>query len=257
MGQLKQLEQQILDEWRRFAESKHDAEEFSEDGLLWRGLIYYADGSWHRREGNEEELWLNAKRRLLILTKDLNDTEAWNIRQETGRQNTAVFSYQCGAPFIKNLRMWTYGLLHTTPEEIPDFKTVRNMELSGPFFETAPIAHVNCKKQCGGSSITNRLLSSYLNDYADFLKKQIALYDANIILCCGCVNGKNLILDFVRSQYLADLQVVPDTEDWIYYSPATEKWVINSYHPSARIGYEECYVGMMNAFHLALSRKTL
>ena len=55
MGQLKQLEQQILDEWRRFAESKHDAEEFSEDGLLWRGLIYYADGSWHRREGNEEE----------------------------------------------------------------------------------------------------------------------------------------------------------------------------------------------------------
>ena len=35
MGQLKQLEQQILDEWRRFAESKHDAEEFSEDGLLW------------------------------------------------------------------------------------------------------------------------------------------------------------------------------------------------------------------------------
>lgn len=105
MGQLKQLEQQILDEWRRFAESKHDAEEFSEDGLLWRGLIYYADGSWHRREGNEEELWLNAKRRLLILTKDLNDTEAWNIRQETGRQNTAVFSYQYGAPFIKNLRM--------------------------------------------------------------------------------------------------------------------------------------------------------
>lgn len=176
MGQLKQLEQQILDEWRRFAESKHDAEEFSEDGLLWRGLIYYADGSWHRREGNEEELWLNAKRRLLILTKDLNDTEAWNIRQETGRQNTAVFSYQYGAPFIKNLRMWTYGLLHTTSEEVPDFKTVRNMELSGPFFETAPIAHVNCKKQCGGSSITNRLLSLYLNDYADFLKKQIALY---------------------------------------------------------------------------------
>ena len=257
MGQLKQLEQQILDEWRRFAESKHDAEEFSEDGLLWRELIYYADGSWHRREGNEEELWLNAKRRLLILTKDLNDTEAWNIRQETGRQNTAVFSYQYGAPFIKNLRMWTYGLLHTTSEEVPDFKTVRNMELSGPFFETAPIAHVNCKKQCGGSSITNRLLSLYLNDYADFLKKQIALYDANIILCCGCVNGKNLILDFVRSQYLTDLQVVPDTGDWIYYSPATEKWVINSYHPSARIGYEECYVGMMNAFHLALSRKTL
>ena len=134
MGQLKQLEQQILDEWRRFAESKHDAEEFSEDGLLWRGLIYYADGSWHRREGNEEELWLNAKRRLLILTKDLNDTEAWNIRQETGRQNTAVFSYQYGAPLSKTCVCGPTDYYNTTSEEVPDFKTVRNMELSGPFF---------------------------------------------------------------------------------------------------------------------------
>lgn len=254
MGQLKLLEQQILDEWRRFAESRHDAEEFSEDGLLWRGEIYYADGTWHRKEGREEEQWVKAKRRLLILTKDLNDTEAWNIRQETGRQNTAVFSYQNGVPFIKNLRMWSYGLLHTTADEMPDFETARNMELSGPFFETAPIAHVNCKKQCGGSSISDALLSSYLNDYADFLRKQIALYDADVILCCGCAKGKNRILDFVRSQYLQDLQVIPSTGDWVYHSPSTGKWVINSYHPSARIGYEESYNGMMNAFQFALSQ---
>lgn len=252
MGQLKQQEQQILDEWRQFAASRNDAEEFSEDGLLLRGEIYYADGAWHRKAGNEEEQWLKARRRLLILTKDLNDTEAWDIRQETGRRNTTLFSYRQGLPFIKNLRMWSYGLLHTTTQKTPDFATARNMELSGPFFETAPIVHVNCKKQCGGASISNALLSRYLDTYAHFLKRQIALYDANVILCCGYARERNLILDFVRSQYLPDLEIVPQTEDWVYYSPETEKWVINSYHPSARIGYEECYNDMIHAFQLAL-----
>lgn len=256
MGKLKETEQQILDEWRRFAELRKDAEEFSEDGLLWRGEIYFADGAWHRKEGDEEERWLHAPRRLLILTKDLNDTEAWNIRQETGRQNKAVFSYQHGVPYIKNLRMWSYGLLQTTADAAPDFQTARNMEITGPFFETAPIAHVNCKKQCGGSSISNALLSSYLNTYSEFLKQQIAVYNADVLLCCGCAKDTNLILDFVRSQYLTDLQVVPSTGEWIYYSPSTDKWVINSYHPSARIGYEENYEGMMHAFRLALATQT-
>ena len=105
MGQLKQLEQQILDEWRRFAESKHDAEEFSEDGLLWRGLIYYADGSWHRREGNEEELWLNAKRRLLILTKDLNEYSCILL---------SVWSTIYQKPAYVDLRTITYNFRRST-----------------------------------------------------------------------------------------------------------------------------------------------
>lgn len=253
METLKEKEQRVLDEWRRAAESRNDAEEFSEDGLLWRGKIYFEDGAWHRKEGAEEELWQKAGRRLLILTKELNDTEAWNIRQETGRPNRAVFSYQSGGLFIKNLRMWSYGLLHATATDMPDFRTARNMELSGPFFETAPIAHVNCKKQCGGAHISDAVLASYMNTYAPYLKQQVALYDADVILCCGCAKDRNLILDFVRSQYLTDLQEVPSTGGWIYYSPSTGKLAINSYHPSARIGYEECYEGMMTAFQLALN----
>ena len=90
----------------------------------------------------------------------------------------------------------------------------------------------------------------------EFLKQQIAVYNADVLLCCGCAKDTNLILDFVRSQYLTDLQVVPSTGEWIYYSPSTGKWVINSYHPSARIGYEENYEGMMHAFRLALATQT-
>lgn len=106
---MKKSEQQILDAWREEAERLHDAHEFSEDGLLYRGKIFFEDNAWHRETGDEETLWLKAERNLLIITKELNDTEAWNIREETGRPNVIDFSYQKGVPFIKNLRMWSYG----------------------------------------------------------------------------------------------------------------------------------------------------
>lgn len=249
---MKKSEQQILDAWREEAERLHDAHEFSEDGILYRGKIFFEDNAWHRETGDEETLWLKAERNLLIITKELNDTEAWDIREETGRPNVIDFSYQKGVPFIKNLRMWSYGILHSTPNYYPDFEEARNMELSGPFFEKAPIAHVNCKKQCGGAAISQKTLSEYINRYSRFLKEQIALYDADVILCCGNANGQNLILNFVKSQYLEDLCPVDGTDGWIYYSPSTRKIVIDSYHPSARIGYEETYYAMMSGFMLTL-----
>lgn len=245
---IKKIEQEILDEWRKHAESINDAHEFSEDGLLYRGEIFFESGTWHRREGKEEELWHNANRRLLIITKELNDTEAWNVREETGRQNCAAFSYQKGVPFIKNLRMWSYGLLNSTSDYYPEFDKSRDMNVSGPFFENAPIAHINCKKQCGGAKINQKTLSEYINKYSIFLKKQIALYNADIIICCGSANGQNIILDFVKSQYLKDMHIVEGTCNWIYYSPSTGKIVIDSYHPSARIGYQEVYEDMMSGF---------
>lgn len=249
---IKKTEQKILDEWRKYAESINDAHEFSEDGLLYRGNIFFEYDTWHRKEGKEEELWLNARRKLLIITKELNDTEAWNIREETGRQNCAAFSYHRGVPFIKNLRMWSYGLLNSTSDYYPEFDEARDMNVSGPFFENAPIAHINCKKQCGGAQISQKTLSEYINRYSIFLKSQIALYDADVILCCGNANGQNLIFDFVKSQYLDDLQLVDDTGNWIYHSPSTGKIVIDSYHPSARIGYKEVYEDMMSGFRTTL-----
>lgn len=249
---IKVLEKNILTEWKQLAQKNNDAENFSEDGLLFRGEIYYENGCWHRKEGDEEQRWAEADRRLLILTKDLNDSEAWDIKQETGRRNTAAPSYDMAIAFYKNLRMWSYGLLNTTAEHNTPFDTAKNMDISGPFYEQAPIARVNCKKQCGSSSIKDATFSHYLETYAMPLKRQIAIYDADIIICCGCSSGHNRILDFIKAQYLTDLTMVPDCDNWIYYSPSTGKIAINSYHPSARIGYENAYCGMIDNYHKAL-----
>lgn len=243
-------EEQIQSEWREQAALNNDAEEFATDGLLFRGEIHYVDGYWRRERGNEVENWNNSSHRLLILTKDLNDEEAWDIREETGRRNMVAFSYERAISFYKNLRMWSYGLLQSTIDGYPSYDEARDMDISGPFYETAPIARINCKKQVGGSSISDQSMMYYLETYSEFLLKQIALYDADMILCCGCSTGKNLILDFIRSQYLKDLICIPETDNWIYYSPSTHKIIVNSYHPSARIGYEDTYINMMKALNI-------
>lgn len=243
----------LMKEWLDRSVSSCDGDELSHDGLLFRGEIYYEEGCWHRKRGEEEALWHNADRRLLILTKDLNDDEAWDIRQETGRLNTVAYSYERAIPFYKNLRMWSYGLLKTTPDSFPEFEEARDMMLSGPFYETAPVARVNCKKQVGQGSISDPVFMGFLEKYASLLKRQISLYDADVILCCGSSNGRNLILDFVKSQYLTDLVPVPDTGNWIYRSPSTGRIAVNSYHPSARIGYECTYTDMMSSFMKALA----
>lgn len=245
-------EEAIQKQWLKMAQDHNDAESLCTDGILFRGPINYIDGFWARAKGDEENKWTEAPRRLLILTKDLNDDDGWDIRQETGRYNEVAFSYERAIAFYKNLRMWSYLMLTGQPDRMPSYKEARNMNIVGPFYETAPIARVNCKKQVGGSSISDATLMKYLETYAPLLKEQIALYDANIIYCCGFSNDRNIILDFVRSHYLTDLMPVPDTEGWFYYSPSANKLVVDSYHPSARIGYEDTYYDLSDAYGIAL-----
>lgn len=254
MGKIKLIEDHLLRKWLESSIANGDGDNFAQDGLLYRGDIFFEDDAWHRKSGGEERLWEAADKKLLILTKDLNDTEAWNIREETGRRNELTFDYSKTSPFYKNIRMWSYGLLNTDSDgNTPPFSEAKDMNVSGVFYEKAPIARVNCKKQCGGGSISDKVLEEYIRRYASLLLQQISLYDANIIMCCGCKGDVNLILNFVRNMYLKDLACVEGTGDWIYYSPSTGKVVINTYHPSCRISFEDNYTNMMAAYQVFIN----
>jgi uracil-DNA glycosylase len=101
---------------------------------------------------------------------------------------------------------------------------------------------VNCKKTVGSEKCPNAVLRKHLETYGDLLQEQIALYDADIILCCG---GSDLIKDFIKEKYLPDLEAVEGT-DWMYFSRSTNKLVVNSYHPSYMgCSPEKIYESMM------------
>lgn len=150
--------------------------------------------------------------------------------------------------------------LHAQEEEIQarwhqraaELNDSEELAVDGLLFRGTPKSRVNCKKQVGGGSISNPTLKRYLETYAPFLAEQIDIYNASIILCCGNSGDQNLIFDFVKSQCLPDLEYVPDSDGWVFYSPSTGTIVIDSFHPSARIGYEETYTNMMTGYLKAL-----
>lgn len=105
------------------------------------------------------------------------------------------------------------------------------------------------------SRVENRVLKDAMNKDRLFLAEQLKLYKANIILCCGYTEKTgNLILNFVRENYLHDLKAVKNTEDWIYFSEKRNIIVINSYHPSATIlDDESSYDELMKNFVRGIS----
>lgn len=251
---LHDLENHLIEEWRIRSHRNGDTADIAPDGILYRGAFSYDEGYWTRLPGDECNAWERASRRILILTKDLNDAEAWDIRAETGRLNhSGPDNIRISAPFYKNLMRWVYGILHAAPgNPAPDFDDINRQEVYQPFYDVTPLARINCKKQLGGATLSNADLHAYLTRYRDLLTRQITSYDPRILLCCG---GSNLIKDFIRETILPDLR---QTNDWIYHSPATGKLLINSYHPSYRgATHRDMYAGMMSALQQHLNRTPL
>ena len=251
---LHDLENHLIEEWRTRSRRNGDTADIAPDGILYRGAFSYDEGYWTRLPGDECNAWERASRRILILTKDLNDAEAWDIRAETGRLNhSGPDNIRISAPFYKNLMRWVYGILHAAPgNPAPDFDDINRQEIYQPFYDNTPLARINCKKQLGGATLSNADLHTYLTRYRDLLTRQITAYDPHILLCCG---SSNLIKDFIRETILPDLR---QTNDWIYHSPATGTLLINSYHPSYRgAAHRDMYAGMMSALQQHLNRTPL
>lgn len=74
---------------------------------------------------------------------------------------------------------------------------------------------MNCKKESGGSTISNETLSKHLELYADFIKEEIKILNPDIIICGG---GSSIIKDFVKEKIYTDIEKINESNNWIYYS---------------------------------------
>ena len=69
------------------------------------------------------------------------------------------------------------------------------------FSDEKIFARVNCKKEVGYSTISDRVLKESIDKYFDNLKEQILKIDADIFVCCGHQKDDNLILNTVKDIY--------------------------------------------------------
>lgn len=246
MAFIHQREELIFEEYQKLL---GDDQEVSTDGLHYLGEFYYKNGYWGRLPGNEEAEWMRycgQKRGLVVLTKDLNDDTAWDIREEHGRQNGNPNPTPTNHIFYRNLRRWVYALLNMNNEgnvpKFPDIKTAQEC------FETNPWVRINLKKVPGGNSVTNQTLAQYIREFRPLLLNQLEIYKgATIYLDCTRLYGTELL----RELYPGVKAFGDGNDEWIYFSEKQHFIIVNSYHPSCLLyGGEEAYYNRMrNAIH--------
>lgn len=240
--------ERILNEWRKNNE-KNGETNFADDGIMYRGIIEEFDYGTERfsDEDQENKMWNEAPLRILFLTKDQNagGYDAWDVRGETGNLSYA---------FFRNLMYQLYGLVNTRPGYKADYKFTNEQAIE--LYNSFPIARINAKKEAGVSSVSNHTLKYYIERDSRYLKEQILNLDADIIVCCGysenVEESGNLLLNFLKKECYPGLN--KQDNNWIYFDEENNNIAINNWHLSARLGAEEWYNQITNAYHHFLEK---
>lgn len=242
-------EERIFDKWAQRARKLHESDEITKDGLLYRGEMWFDGFNQVRRPGDEEQQWADASLRLLVMTKELEEDDGWDIRAESGRVPSPRLTCRTAQRFFPNLELWVYGLMTMPVDKALSFSRVDMPTRLQGFYESAPIARVVCKKQPGITTASNAVMQKYLRDYADLLTEQVKLYDADVILCTG---GQGVIVKFLQENVYHDLE---QFNKHCWFSPSTGVVVVKQYHPNYNVySRKEMYDNMMTdcvAFHKA------
>lgn len=233
---------ELFERWKQQLE-KDGITGFCGDGLMYRGEYWENNDYRGFNEGNEEELWINAPKRILFLLKDTNTNPECDIREFYMTNNLLL---------NRNLAYWFYGLLaFDENNDAPDYHSFTN-EQAFDTFHHKPLAIVNCKKASGSSTVAITELLHHIDNYGHFIKEEIDILAPDIIVCGG---GSSHIKNFVAEKVYPDLECV---NNWIFFNKLNNKVVIDSYHPSFRRikgGSEETiYKWMMNAYREFLEK---
>lgn len=261
--------QMILNQWKqkfcldKSTDSEYKdcspADYFAEDGIMYRGKLTCKETKWdnnkstfkweHASNGEENRLWETAPLRILYLTKDqyTYGDKTWDVRSESYRclDPNATENDLSSIRFHVNLVYSLYGLLKTTPTEMigyDDFTNAEALKLS----EKAIFARINCRKEYGESSCSDNKLLGAINDYKDFLREQICALDADLFICCGSHNDKNIILEALNEFYNKKFKYVGYAT---WYNEEDNKLAIDSYHLSyMKGGYKQRYEDIVKTY---------
>lgn len=241
-------EEKLFRRWAERARKQHDADMINKDGLLYRGEVWWDGLSQLHRPADEEQLWNDAGMRIMVLTKELDEEDCWDIRAESGRVPSPRLTNRTAQRFFPNLELWVYGLMN-----IPDRKVISFSKADFPtrlqgFYENAPIVRVNCKKQPDTKAASNAVLQKYMENYADLLKEQITMYNTDIILCIG---GQGIMVNFIQKHIWPDLE---QFNSHCYYSPNDNVLVVKQFHPNYNVySRSEMYTSMIRDYQAFLT----
>ena len=155
-----EAEEALFAEWRSsWPESRQ--EQFVRDGVV------------------DEEAYLASSPRLLFVLKEVNDPDGggWDLREFLRNRGCDQMSTW------RNISRWIEGI-RRLPQDIP-WQELEEIDPKRRQRALHSIAAVNLKKSPGGGSTDMGAFWAAVNGDGPFLKKQLALYGADIVICCG------------------------------------------------------------------------
>lgn len=227
MKSIQDRENELFNRWETAFEENGDT------GLCYDGLIFNGElcnESYNRDSGNQEELWNNAKRKVLFFMKDPNKNEGEDYREWGLYQTTS-------STFFRFIYSWL-NALSTVSAESPIPPMVKELDTK------LPLCIVNAKKKSGGSSVSYPEVYAHVEKYGSLLKQQFDIYSPNIIVC----GGSWKMADIAKSIYSDAIFTQMENSNWIWYSTEKKIVLIDSYHPGAYKSNEEKYDTLVKHF---------
>jgi hypothetical protein len=182
----------LFKRWLQASINNGDGKRFCKDGIPYK---------YGHSRGYEEELWFNAKKKVLVLVKDQyqdNNPDNWwddDAREWFDHLEKDKKQYYYEKPFFKNIAYTLQAILN------PDKEYTGDLDVKA-VIDTTPFAYVEAKKQPGKDSCPPNIFSRFLNKYRDYIKEEITdiLKPDIIVNCCGDPVGWN----FVNKEIFAD-----------------------------------------------------
>ncbi|TGL04058.1 hypothetical protein EHQ43_11680 [Leptospira bouyouniensis] len=162
---------------------------------------------------NEEE-YLKAKVKILVLTKESNNPE----QSEEDYRDWWKYGIKFG--FSRRIAEWSYGILN-------NFPPVQSISEENLIDSIRKIAFMNVKKIAGGSTANDAELEHYLNRDKEFILEQIAIIEPDVIIT-GIAKDEYLNLLY------PNLKLKSSGYDILIGKEKNMKFV-SFYHPSYRV----------------------
>ena len=212
---IRNLEEKLFDEWQeKLGYNLENKKIFVRDGLV------------------DEKSYFKAPVKILYLLKEVNGGDRdWDLREyiENGGR----------AATWDNITRWTKGILKYK-EEL-EWSSLENINEDSRKEILRYIVAVNLKKIPGGYTTDCKKLEDFLEKPSNinYLKKQISLYNPDIIICCGT--------GWWYSNYIEKGMKWEKTKRGILYNKENNKIIIFYSHPAARVSSNLLCYGLIDA----------
>lgn len=179
----------------------------------------------------DENQYLSLKYKILYVMKEVNGGKDWDLREflyDGGRSQT-----------WDNVARWTQGILNLDKEYSWEELSKDNEDRRLTYLKK--IGSINLKKNGGGYTSVDKEISKAARENREIIKKQIELYDPDIIICCGTAGAfVNSVLDPKEIKWSM-------TQRGVEYIKYKEKTILSYAHPEARIRDAYLYYALVDA----------